>query len=380
MAMRRLPAAAMLAPACLAYAGGEPQSFEVLWETSKGEALHLNGFKPEGAGPHPVFMVFGGNDDGYPTPLWSAVASQMAWRGFVAASVDYEGGWGLPTDEALCENHGRQAESIFRGGGSALEVLCAMPESDCSRGVAAAGYGQGGYLALLGAQKSSKVTAVLAMAVRSVYCMSMDSHVSTYLPRSKRRLLNAFDDYIVGGFVHIHENNVRTAQRIAGYDCQDDFDCLQGDGSGYYLVSHSDFRQAACEEGSISHSFFFSDGRTQDNSVNGDTLFLCDFLSDAPWALPASLDWLARAARSDGVQPPAAPLDYMGSDMRASMCLKACPPEDAGLAMTHAALGAASILTVLNCCCLCCIVSVCAYYCCIRPYRVQKSVHFGPQE
>merc|ERR1712129_261287 len=114
------------------------------------------------------------------------------------------------------------------------------------------------------------------------------------LPKSKRRYIIGEDDLLVGGG---REMIYKEYKSMSGYDCGDSNDCLQADGSGYFIIKASEFEQATCTK--VSHATFSSTAALQDGAL------LCDFANGSQkWAMKIGFDWLASAATADGFVVP----------------------------------------------------------------------------
>ena len=233
-----------------------------------------------------------------------------------------------------------------------MVVLCGRARVDCAAGVAIHGLSLGGLLARTA--PTFAPTAVSALLVYSagvivaggrtccavapsqnVSCCAppaadgfvayggavlpceLGESLDPYLPPSKRRLVIGANDRYYGDadcsdlsdhhspcVYHHHSAYGAIAQSklSSGYDCGTSFDCLQPDGSGYYVPTAD---EVGGEPTWVSQGhLFYAD--CQGCAVNGGTrdcdLLGCPFSasfgeSDAPWGMRASMDWLAAAAR-----------------------------------------------------------------------------------
>merc|ERR1711998_120659 len=123
--------------------------------------------------------------------------------------------------------------------------------------------------------------------------------VNLALPRHKRRyMLGEGDQYFAepmpwnatscggGRILCPSEAATETNLKIAsGFDCGSNRDCLQRDGSGYYVTTTANTGDPSVTP---DHFNWMAGGKTTDVSIASwyDN-------AHAPWGFPASLDWLA---------------------------------------------------------------------------------------
>lgn len=117
-------------------------------------------------------------------------------------------------------------------------------------------------------------------------------HVSQFLPEDKRR-------YLVGENDDLSQGNF---SQYAGPDCgggyHDPVDCLQPDGSGYFIISAADYSPEdikLLEEANppmepAAHTFFSN----SDPISIGAQLLPTFATGGQPWQMAAALDWLAK--------------------------------------------------------------------------------------
>ena len=193
---------------------------------SGGTAHGYEGASVTGA-PVYLFNTGGGMGIGPSVPEYDIIREAAA-RGFVAAMI-------TPPNPAMeCSQLEAAASATYgSASNSALSVLCARASADCSRGVAVHGFSMGGLIAALAPKFSSLVTASIASGAGSftpghdsccgladtsccasktdnvgviggtqMTCLS-DQQLSTYLPRSRRRvIIGATDLYCACPSLH----------------------------------------------------------------------------------------------------------------------------------------------------------------------------------
>eukprot|EP00928_Gymnodinium_smaydae_P049683 TRINITY_DN3336_c0_g1_i11.p1 TRINITY_DN3336_c0_g1~~TRINITY_DN3336_c0_g1_i11.p1 ORF type:complete len:606 (-),score=100.70 TRINITY_DN3336_c0_g1_i11:262-2055(-) len=222
----------------------------------------------------------------------------MAKRGFVAAQVAYDQlGWtgdvcaDLDTMDQYAPSRGQNSVSAKTKAKSmvkAVDVLCAVDGADCSKGVAAHGFSMGSWIAALLPVFDERVTAVLLFGYglerEPQECIS-SPRLSAHIEKSKRRIVNGVNDECF-----VNHNVMAQMRSLSGYDFCNGNDCLQRDGSGFYLVSPSDYTMGEVSSNVATHLFFRTGTDTQS------TLFPSFTEQPDPWALTSNMDWLARAA------------------------------------------------------------------------------------
>ena len=240
----------------------------------------------------------------------------MVNRSFAAFCVAYP----RSTEEQYTEGFfDQKAEWIYSPSNQygALTSICNTVGVNCSLGVAVHGVEQGGHIASLSKKHDPRVTGILefgggcsaqlsstplqtarglvydhvqSQTLTGSSCYSGGSTTPTqaeqqsYRPQDILRVVAGVNDDL---FSHQNQMAYHT-----GYDCGDAVDCLQADGSGYYLV-----RSPENPTGE-------RDGREFYANLDA---FTTHFEYGAyPWALEANLDWLAckAAARACEASPP----------------------------------------------------------------------------
>ena len=161
---------------------------------------------------------------------------------------------------------------------TSLSVLCALENIDCSKGVGVAGYSQGAAIGSRAAMNDDRVTAFLGVGLNTIFLYTDDGAAEATcfrdatLPPSARRYLNGGDDVnwaagniaqfpaVIGGpFGMEPQENLDVGKyslkAMSGYDCGDQLDCLQSDGSGYFIVPGTSHEAIYPFSGSSSGSY-----------------------------------------------------------------------------------------------------------------------------
>ena len=243
----------------------------------------LNGVMPAGDGQYPVFVYVTGTTM---TP-WSeddqVITTQMARRGFVSVSVDWDT---RPLYPFNCDTLTTSVGKLFDASDpdSAINRIGALPKADLARGIVVAGFSQGGNIASMARNFHPGVEAAYVIGHGYVFwgeaCYAIEQ---TALPPSRIRSAFGAEDAVwpQGG---TRDRNRVMLERTTGASCGSSAtQCVSPDGSGWWLVSRT-----ATADGQANHCFHY--GNRGCDRVPFDAEFES---GDAWWALPASLDWLA---------------------------------------------------------------------------------------
>lgn len=240
--------------------------------------MDLVGHEPSASGKFPVAVWLTGTLADFKGEGALAFTASMAARGFVAATVEYAN-----TTYPTCGAMKTKAQCVFdaSSSNSAIAKLCARAKADCSKGIVVAGISQGANLASLSKNYDARVKGAYLLSnvvTPSIYnntsCLS-DS--ATKLTRNETRIISGESDEFEGSVSKVRSD----LQTATGYKCTG-YDCLQSDGSGWYIVSDS---QVA--DGKADHCYLLNGGCT------GTTADKNYELSSAVWAGVPNVDWLA---------------------------------------------------------------------------------------
>jgi hypothetical protein len=210
-----------------------------------------------------------------------------AGQGFVAAAVTYDS-W-LALKPGRVDEH---AKCMFAPGssGNALAQVCARPKADCSKGVLLAGFSVGGAIAGRANNFSPQVRAAwLIGVIGPATAEALAPPAGTRaLPNDRLRITTGRTDVEVRdpstGQVTV---DLTALNRLTGQDCAAS-PCLRSDGSGYYVVQHSEVA-----DGIADHCYWLGVAPRQ-SCPRGAPTFDPGFRppSTTPWSLITGLDWL----------------------------------------------------------------------------------------
>jgi hypothetical protein len=255
--------------------------------TTCNTTFNISGQEPTTTGTFPVFVYMIGTSESFTNASATAAVAAMASRGFVAATVAYNSG-----SFSNCNTISGKARCIFSPSTqtSAISRLCARTKADCSKGVVVAGFSQGAVMATLAKNFEPRVEAAWGMGdgVRySIFnltsCMASGNRA---LPSSRLRVVDGEKDQFIGP----NAANVRSQfLTLTGLGCGSSFNCLQSNGSGWYIVQN-----AQVGDGSADHCHM---RRTGDCLGSQNSLDQGWQTGADPWELNANLDWLATFTR-----------------------------------------------------------------------------------
>jgi len=233
-----------------------------------------------GRGPYPVFVWTPGTWEAYFDPLSLEFVSEMAHRGFLAASVQYSNS-GMTQN---CTSYTQRAQGVYDAtrSSSAVGTLCALSGANCAKGIVTAGISQGGMLAVLARNYAPQVRAAYALSVGDLSggapnltaCMDKQH---TAIPADRLTVVTGQSDPFFGT-----QTNV---QNVSGYACPDgSTQCWSptGSGAGWYLVQDYEVT-----DGNADHCYIDVGGCND----KFDPHWFPPAVSN--WSLSPNLDWLA---------------------------------------------------------------------------------------
>jgi len=317
-----------------------------------GMPFRILGYAPEGEGL-PVYVFIGGSltPTRLDAPEFR-FTRDMASRGFVSVMVEvpgqdlqvfpemYEAGDAIKMRCAGAPHSLLNASrAVFQhrsdtSGTSALATICSLPHADCDAGIALHGISLGGLLTTVAPTFATGITGLLVWSAGvfvgggdsccgkfsgNVSCCGDDADVvvggelmfcegydatSTYLDRTRRRRVIAASDYYYGDCncppdstnfddcvcdSHGGHGALVQSSLTSGYECGERRDCIQPDGSGYYVPSREEV--AATESHSHQGHVFWT------VAPEYDRLNPAFVETAAAWGLQSGFDWLAETAR-----------------------------------------------------------------------------------
>jgi hypothetical protein len=256
----------------LTYQGFDPQT------AACGRTQHMLVYQPTAPGKYPVMTYTVGTGGIYDALEGRTVAMEMAKRGFIAASVEYDS---LDPDVLFsCAPLFGNASCVYGNEQptSAMSTLCNLSKADCSRGVVAGGMSQGAALAALAQNYNPNVRAAWVMGFGGITIGSQTC--SWVLPQDRLRIVDGT------------EQDASMLETLSGCSSQG-HDCFNANGSGWYIVQDSEL-----QSGHSGHCYYVAPGA--DGGAVGCTNFPPNGFdvgwappSTLPWSLDANLAWLA---------------------------------------------------------------------------------------
>ena len=246
-----------------------------------GSTYNIRGQEPAASGRYPVFIYTVGTTENYDHSSAMAAVQEMAARGYVAATVEYDNG-----SFGSCSTLTSRARCIYDAGrsSSAIGRLCSRAKADCSKGVVVAGFSQGSIMATLAKNYDSRVRAASGLGAGvdySIYDLSSCvADGNRALPSDRLRIINGEQD----GFVGPTASGVRAqSTEMTGLSCPFATSCFRSNNSGWYIVSDS---QVA--DGTADHCYMRNSG------CIGLTLDSTWRSGSAPWSQRTNLNWLTQ--------------------------------------------------------------------------------------
>lgn len=250
----------------------------------------IHGYRPVGDGPFPLYVYLPGTWQRTTGFIADLHTKQMAKKGYYAVALGYPN-HGYPETCSLVkdlkfnrlstgskEGFKNKSKCLFEEklNGSAMNIVCKQNSVDCSQSAEflVHGYSQGAQLALLAKNHDDRFKKALIMAGGnynlSVYtgeeglekgdyrsCLNIEN--TAFRPTDIRSIIGVEDNFF--GAIDLSKEKPFTEERqgivaqqvsITGRKCSaDERNCLNEDGSGYYIISKDETRV-----GCAGHSFF----------------------------------------------------------------------------------------------------------------------------
>lgn len=269
---------------------GKTCNFE---NTDTGLPAQIIGEVPQGDGPWPLAVYLQGTYASWGNGVAVAFHEQMAQRKFYSISIQYS--------NMKYQNGGNCAMFKEKASNVAgcIDQLCTEKNIDCSLGLAMYGWSQGGQVSsLVGNYTTFPVTAWLGFSstylnygpvgpVAQHECLS-----PLKVPQHKRRLIMGDVDGLMGGNGSAASGNVTViidgARKVTDPpSCTTPYDCIQEDGSGYYVAT-------TAETGLVMYHWWFI-GATA-SGMGLQAAFVNPPSPSVEWGEKTLFDWLASTA------------------------------------------------------------------------------------
>jgi hypothetical protein len=255
--------------------------------TSCGTTYTIKGQEPSSLSTFPVFIYLVGTSEAYDNASAMNAVSEMAGRGYVAATVQYPnatfGGCSTLTARSKCIFDANSASS-------AIHALCSRPTADCSKGVVVGGFSQGSILAILSRNYDARVQAVYGLGAGVQYSTydlrACVAHGRRTLTSDRLRAVNGEADGFMGG----SESSVRRQlEELTGLTCaSNSTSCLRSNNSGWYVVKHAEVSDGNAEHCYMRHGGCGNNQNTLDQKWLAGTY---------DWSLKNNLQWLTGFTR-----------------------------------------------------------------------------------
>lgn len=252
------------------------------------QTMNLYGAKPTTAGTYPMLLYLPGTYGDYTDAEGKLFVQHAAAQGFVAMSVEYDSS--VTNTEA---GYKAQAFCIFdqNHANNALTNACAVAGADCSRGALVAGFSQGGAISVISKNYTPNVNAVWAIGVSAnIYPNNTVPTNALPAPSGTRVLANNKLVMNMGQTSNTFTKNLTikdlpSLKAMTGADCGTSFQCLQSNGSGYYVVANSEVA-----DGTADHCYWEGNGGCTLSPTDLEVGFVPP--STNSWSMIRNLDWL----------------------------------------------------------------------------------------
>jgi predicted esterase len=248
----------------------------------------IYGARPATPGNHPVliylhgtFAEWGKNKEG------QQFVKRAASLGYTALALTYDSTGSL--NEKGLQRH---AYCMFDQNHSSdgLSTACSVAGADCSKGVVLAGFSQGAAIATIAKNYNDKVKAVWAIGL-SAYIYPRERVYSDALPAPYGTRVLPNDKLVInmGQSSSLSKKNLipedmPSLKQLTGADCGSNLQCLQPNGSGYYVVANN---QVA--DGTADHAYWMRVNSWWNKSGLSFTFSPKEF--DPGFQPPATTDW-----------------------------------------------------------------------------------------
>ena len=246
------------------------------------------GYEPTTSGTYPVFVYVTGTTMPFKGPEAMALIQDMAARGFVAATVEYDNLL-YPLECGLMQ---ARARCIYNKNSfdSAISRICGRSKAACStKGIVVSGFSQGANIGSLAKNYDSRVRAAYLIGHGGIGALNLPLQgclqaSANDFANNQMRVINGENDGFFGG----DPDGVRNQLQIAtGVSCPGSWNCLQPDGSGWAMV-----RASELADGTADHCYYYVNGGLTCAPAPIDPAWS----GSAAWARPADLNWLASKA------------------------------------------------------------------------------------
>jgi hypothetical protein len=235
-----------------------------------------------GPGPYPLFTWTPGTFEPFQDVLSLNFVSEMAGRGFVAASVQYPN----MSPIQYCQTYTARAKAIYDATRitSAVGVLCSLAGVNCNQGIVTSGISQGGLISVLAKNYAPAVQATYALSVGDYNALGRYSLAScmddqnTAIPSDRLTIVNGISDMFFPGQTAI--------MNVSGISCPSGtYQCWSptGSGAGWYII-----QDWQVKDGQADHCYEVSGGCTLPGVYDWNW-----YLGTYNWSMRPNLDWLA---------------------------------------------------------------------------------------
>lgn len=260
------------------------------------DTQRIYGARPAAPGNYPVLIYLhgtyaelGSNKEG------REFVERAAGLGYTAMALTYDSSSSL--NEAGLQRH---AYCMFDQNHpkDGLSTVCAVAGADCSKGVVLAGFSQGAAISAIAKNYNDKVKAVWAIGLSAYiyprYKIPTDVLPAPYgtrvLPNDKLSI-NMGQASVLGKKTLLPED-MPSLKKLTGADCAASLQCIQPNGSGYYVVANNEV-----VDGTADHAYWMQVNKYNKGALSF-TLSPKEFEpgfqppSMTKWSMITNLNWL----------------------------------------------------------------------------------------
>jgi hypothetical protein len=226
----------------------------------------IKGYEPTSSGTYPVFVFVTGTSMTFDGSVDEDLIQYMGAQGFVAATVQYDNS----TYPSSCGVATTKASCIFNTGSSASAIskICSRAKADCAnKGIYVSGFSQGANLSSMAANYGSHMKAAYLIGngddASGIYNLSgcLDKSHLTFTSSQLREVDGQSDQFFGSNQAGVQKQ----LQNVTGVTCASgSYNCLQGDGSGWYIVANSQV-----SDGTADHCYYYNQANSTCSSWSG---------------------------------------------------------------------------------------------------------------
>lgn len=225
-------------------------SYNMEKRCSKTQTIY--GAKPAAAGIYPtVIYLHGTTADTNKNKEGQRFVEKAAGQGFNAYAVTYTSSGSL--NEKGLQRHAYCMFDQNHGTKDAVSSICTTAGATCEYGLLLSGFSQGAAIGAIAKNYNSKVEALWAIGLSAyIYPSKKVLPDALAAPLGTRALTNDKIAINMGEASNLStrkpiKEDLPSLKQLTGTDCGTAYDCIQPNGSGYYIVSNSEIKDKVAD-------------------------------------------------------------------------------------------------------------------------------------